>query len=93
LRGVCAGATSGGFWIVLTLTYTIALGDFTHSVAGGAEGFMLGFDEQTGVGHALGGIIAPAPVGNVTGGTGLFLLLLMRRCGRSCEVAGHFVPK
>ena len=37
---------------MLTLTYTIALGDFTDVVAGGAEGFLLVFSGQTDVGHA-----------------------------------------
>jgi formate/nitrite transporter FocA (FNT family) len=72
---ISAGVTSGGFWVVLTLTYTIALGDFTHVVAGAAEAFLLVFDGQTSVGHALAGMIAPALVGNVIGGTGLFALL------------------
>jgi len=72
---ICAGVTSGTFWIVLTLTYTIALGDFTHVVAGSAEAFLLVFSGQTGIGHAIGGIILPALIGNVIGGTGLFALL------------------
>jgi hypothetical protein len=33
---------------VLTLTCTIALGDFTHVVTGGAETFLLVFAGQTG---------------------------------------------
>jgi formate/nitrite transporter FocA (FNT family) len=60
---------------VLTLTCTIALGDFTHVVAGGAEAFLLVFAGQTGIGHALGAIIVPALIGNIIGGTGLFALL------------------
>ena len=70
-----AGVTDGEFWIVFVLTYAIALGDFTHVVAGAAEAFLLAFAGQTGFGHAIGGIILPALVGNVIGGTGLFALL------------------
>jgi formate/nitrite transporter FocA (FNT family) len=70
-----AGASGGEFWIILALTYAIALGDFTHVVAGAAETFLLLFDGQLGLGQALGGIILPALVGNVIGGTGLFALL------------------
>jgi formate/nitrite transporter FocA (FNT family) len=70
-----AGASSGEFWIVLALTYAIALGDFTHVVAGSAEAFLLMFSGQIGIGHAVGGIILPSLVGNVIGGTGLFALL------------------
>ena len=55
--------------------YSIALGDFTHVVAGGAETFLLVFAGQTGIGHALGGTIVPAPIGAIIGGTGLFSLL------------------
>jgi formate/nitrite transporter FocA (FNT family) len=60
---------------VLTLTCTIALGDFTRVAAGGAETFLLVFARQTGIGHALRGIIVPAPIGTIIGGTGLFVLL------------------
>jgi formate-nitrite transporter family protein len=60
---------------VLTLTCTIALGDFTHVVAGGAETFLLAFAGQTGIGHALGGIIVPGLIGTIIGGTRLFALL------------------
>ena len=70
-----AGASGGEFWIVLTLTYTIALGDFTHVIAGAAEAFLLAFGGQIGMGQALGGIILPALLGNIIGGTGLFALL------------------
>jgi formate/nitrite transporter FocA (FNT family) len=70
-----AGVTSGEFWIVLTLTYAIALGDFAHVVAGAAEAFLLLFVGQIGFEQALGGIILPTLVGNVLGGTGLFALL------------------
>ena len=70
-----AGMTDGEFWIILALTYAIALGDFTHVVAGAAEAFLLVFDGQASLGQALGGIILPALVGNVIGGTGLFALL------------------
>jgi formate/nitrite transporter FocA (FNT family) len=70
-----AGAGDGEFWIVLVLTFLIALGDFSHVVAGSAETFLLLFDGRIGVGQAFGGMIGPALVGNVIGGTGLFALL------------------
>lgn len=79
---VRAGVASGEFWIVLVLTYAIALGDFTHVVAGGSEAFLLVFDGRTGFGHAVGGIILPALVGNVIGGTGLFALLAHAQVAR-----------
>ncbi len=70
-----AGITGGEVSIVFVLTYTIALGDFAHVVAGGAEAFLLVFSGHTGVAHAVGGLIAPALIGNVIGGTGLFAVL------------------
>jgi formate/nitrite transporter FocA (FNT family) len=70
-----AGSGRDEFWIVLVLTYAIALGDFAHVVAGAAEAFLLLFDGQIGVAQATGGLILPALIGNVIGGTGLFALL------------------
>lgn len=65
----------GKFWVVLTLTSAIALGGFTHVVAGAAEAFLLAFSGQANVAWALFGFILPALVGNVIGGTGLFAML------------------
>lgn len=70
-----AGVTGGDFWIVFAITYAIALGDFAHVVAGSAEAFLLLFAGQIGPGHAVAGIILPALIGNIIGGTGLFALL------------------
>jgi formate/nitrite transporter FocA (FNT family) len=70
-----AGVAEGDFWIVFVLTYAIALGDFPHVVAGSAEAFLLVFDGQIGLGHAIGNLILPALVGNIVGGTGLFAIL------------------
>ncbi|HEY1930830.1 MAG TPA: formate/nitrite transporter family protein [Acetobacteraceae bacterium] len=70
-----AGTAGADFWIVLTLTSAIALGNFTHVVAGAAETFLLLVDGQVGVVHALGAIILPVMIGNIIGGTGLFALL------------------
>lgn len=70
-----AGVSDGEFWVVLVLTYAIALGDFTHVVAGSAEAFLLLFAGQVGMGQALGGMILPSLAGNIIGGTGLFALL------------------
>ena len=63
------------FWIVLVLTYFIALGGFAHVVAGSGEAWLLVVSGETSFAHALFGIIAPTLLGNVIGGTGLFALL------------------
>jgi formate-nitrite transporter family protein len=70
-----AAITNGEFWVVLTLTYVIALGEFTHVIAGSAETFLLLFAGRIEIAPALGNLIAPALIGNVIGGTGLFALL------------------
>ncbi|MGE7417311.1 formate/nitrite transporter family protein [Methylobacterium tarhaniae] len=72
LRAASSGAE---FWIVFTLTFAIVLGDFTHMVAGAAEAFLLLLAGEAGPVQVLGGMILPALVGNVIGGTGLFALL------------------
>jgi formate-nitrite transporter family protein len=63
------------FWIVLVFTYFIALGGFAHVVAGSGEAWLLAMNGDISFGGALGGIIAPALIGNIVGGTGLFSLL------------------
>jgi formate/nitrite transporter FocA (FNT family) len=70
-----AAIINGEFWVVLTLTYVIAVGDFTHVIAGSAETFLLLFAGQIEISYALGSLITPALIGNVIGGTGLFALL------------------
>ena len=72
---VRSAADDGGFWIILTLTYAIALGDFTHVIAGAAEAFLLLFSGDAGFGWLLYGFLLPALIGNVIGGTGLFAML------------------
>jgi len=61
--------------VVMFLTYFIALGGFAHVVAGSGEAWLLAFAGETSFAHALGGIILPALLGNIIGGTGLFALL------------------
>lgn len=63
------------FWVVILITYLIALGDMTHVVAGSAEAFLLLLHGDIGVWKTFGGFMVPAFVGNVIGGTALFALL------------------
>lgn len=63
------------FWVILILTYFIALGGFAHVVAGSSEAWLLVMAGETSFGHALAGIILPTLIGNILGGTGLFALL------------------
>lgn len=69
-------ATEGsGFWIVLAITYTISLCGFAHVIAGATEAFVLLWHGQASLGWVLGGFLAPALLGNIVGGTGLFAVL------------------
>jgi formate/nitrite transporter FocA (FNT family) len=63
------------FLVVVFLTYFIALGGFAHVVAGSAEAWLLAFAGETTFAHSLFGLICPALIGNIVGGTGLFALL------------------
>ena len=60
---------------MLVFTYFIALGGFAHVVAGSGEAWLLAFAREISFTHALFGIILPALIGNIIGGTGLFTLL------------------
>ena len=56
-------------------TWLIAVGDFTHVVAGSHEVFNLVVIGDLSVWSAFFNHILPVLVGNVVGGTGLFALL------------------
>jgi formate/nitrite transporter FocA (FNT family) len=70
-----SAADDSGFWIVLILSYAIALGGFTHVVAGAAEAFLLLFAGKASLAWVIGTFLVPALVGNIIGGTGLFAML------------------
>jgi formate/nitrite transporter FocA (FNT family) len=70
-----SAADDSSFWIVLALTYPIALAGFTHVIAGAAEAFLLLWSGMAGVGWVVGTFLIPALAGNIIGGTGLFALL------------------
>ncbi len=60
-------------WVIMLMTYIIAIGDFAHIVAGSAEAFMLILQGQIGFAQCLG-YLAAAAAGNIVGGTFLFAL-------------------
>lgn len=68
--------SSRGFEIftIALFTYIIALGDFTHVIAGSTELFMLILSGEAGIGKSAALTLATL-AGNVLGGTGLFALL------------------
>ncbi|WP_371395326.1 formate/nitrite transporter family protein [Fretibacter rubidus] len=63
------------FWVIVFMTYLIALGDFTHVIAGSVELFFIGFSDFSRLPDLIIGNLLPTLLGNVIGGTGLFALI------------------
>ena len=63
------------FFVILLLTYLIALGDFTHIIAGSAEVFYLYIKGHAGLYEVVFQFFLPTLAGNVFGGTALFAAL------------------
>lgn len=63
------------FFVIVAMTYLIALGDFAHVVAGSTEAFLLLLTGGIGLAKCIGGFLLPALAGNIVGGTVLFSLL------------------
>ena len=72
---ILPNARGGEFWIVVLITYAIAIGGFSHVVAGSGEAWLLALSGRTSFAAAIFGYILPALAGNVIGGTGLFAVL------------------
>lgn len=68
-------AEGAEFWVIIIVTYLIALGGFAHVVVGSAEAFTLVMTGELSVFDGLFGLILPSLVGNILGGTGLFAIL------------------
>lgn len=68
-------AKGNEFWLIILLTYMIALGDLAHVVAGSTEVFLLMLIGEESILRGVFGIILPAFLGNVIGGTVLFSLI------------------
>ena len=68
---------SRGFeiWVIVFLTYLIAIGAFAHVVVGAVEGSLLWLGGQLGALQLVWGFLVPALLGNIVGGTVLFSLL------------------
>lgn len=63
------------FWVVLLMTYVIALGDMSHVVAGAAEAFLLLLNGEVSLFQTFAVFMVPTYIGNVIGGTALFTML------------------
>ena len=62
-------------FVITLITYLIALGGFTHVIAGSAEAFYLLFTGHESLLHVVFGFFLPTLAGNVAGGTVLFAVL------------------
>ncbi|MEG6510146.1 formate/nitrite transporter family protein [Methyloligella sp. 2.7D] len=62
-------------FVITLITYLIALGGFTHVIAGSVEAFYMVMTGHTGMLQAVFGFFIPTLLGNVAGGTILFAVL------------------
>lgn len=72
---ILPNARSSEFWVIVMITYVIALGGFSHVVAGSGEAWLLLCAGKIDAVRAIGGFILPALIGNIIGGTGLFAVI------------------
>lgn len=72
---ILPNARGSEFWVVMLITYIIAIGGFSHVVAGSTEAWLLWLNGNTSLQHAGLGVILPALFGIIVGGTGLFAVL------------------
>jgi formate/nitrite transporter FocA (FNT family) len=68
-------ARDSHFHVIILMTYVIAIGGFTHIIAGSLEGFMLVLNGQLGAWTMLIRFVGPTLLGNIVGGTVLFSLI------------------
>lgn len=97
LKGIVAGwlvaamvwlmpsAESAQLWIIVLMTYLIALGGFTHIVAGSVEAFYLILHGTLGIFEMLFAFVIPVFLGNVVGGTLLFALISYAQVRKEME--------
>jgi len=69
------GANHGRLMLIVIFTWLIALGDFTHIIAGSVEMAFLLVQHQLDAWQAVFGFFLPVLVGNIIGGTLVFTLL------------------
>src|SRR5450756_618669 len=86
-------AENAKFSVITLMTYLIAIGGFTHIVAGSMEAYMLVLAGDWEWWRMIGQFVMPVLLGNIVGGTALFALIsCAQRAARSCEVSVPFGP-
>ncbi|HYZ89639.1 MAG TPA: formate/nitrite transporter family protein [Myxococcales bacterium] len=69
------GAETARIWIIILITYVIALGGFAHVIAGSVDKLYLVWTGQLSLGGYLGGFFVPSWLGNMIGGISLVAAL------------------
>ncbi len=69
-------AQGGSVWVIVLVTWVIAIGDLTHIVAGGVEALLLLLAGELSFGDFLWRFGVPVFLGNVVGGSFLFGLIV-----------------
>ncbi|WP_242097917.1 formate/nitrite transporter family protein [Sphingomonas sp. CROZ-RG-20F-R02-07] len=72
---ILPNARGSEFWVVMLVTYLVAIGGFSHVVAGSGEAWLLVLTGRIPFSAAILGYILPSLAGNIIGGTGLFAVL------------------
>jgi len=68
-------AESAKFAVIMLMTYLIAIGGFTHIIAGSMEAYLLVLAGDWEWWRMIGQFIVPVLLGNIVGGTALFALI------------------
>jgi formate/nitrite transporter FocA (FNT family) len=69
------GASGAQFQVITLMTWLIAVGGFTHIVAGSMESYLLVFSGEWVWWEMLINFMVPVLIGNIIGGTALFALI------------------
>lgn len=72
---ILPNARGSEFWVIVMITYVIAIGGFSHVVAGSGEAWLLWLTGHASLFDATCRLILPSLLGNIVGGTGLFAVL------------------
>ena len=68
-------AETGRVAVIILMTYVLALGSFTHVIAGSVDTFYLVVVGAKSWGQSLGGFMLPTLLGNIIGGVALVAAL------------------
>jgi formate/nitrite transporter FocA (FNT family) len=69
------GAEGAQFQVITLMTWLIAVGGFTHIVAGSMESYLLVFSGEWVWWRMITEFMVPVLIGNMIGGTALFALI------------------